>query len=237
VAEPGAQRVCLTWGSAHISPPAPWRCCSVSTGQPSCSPWSRAAGRCTAHRLAARHTTGRTRGGDAAGAALARQLPVGTVIPPTTPRWRSGRPPGTDSRPVARFARHAGGHPVRMVAIPLGQFGRYADRRARQATILSPPGRGGRRRRRLPEQIEWLHLSGTGISPCPGGHLYGHRRRRHAAALPLAPLLIGAVRETGLSLQYSFTLIGAAMLLAHSTSAGGCCCSASPSSPPCWSSG
>ena len=30
---------------------------------------------------------------------------------------------------------------------------------------------------------------------------------------PLAPLLIGAVRETGLSLQYSFTLIGAAVLL------------------------
>jgi hypothetical protein len=29
----------------------------------------------------------------------------------------------------------------------------------------------------------------------------------------LAPLLIGTVRETGLSLQYSFTLIGAAAVL------------------------
>jgi PTS system mannose-specific IIC component len=63
-------------------------------------------------------------------------------------------------------------------------------------------------------RIERLHLRGVGhfalagLLTCAGIVAGGT-----LLLLPLAPLLIGAVSETGLALQYSFTLIGAAALL------------------------
>jgi len=101
-----------------------------------------------------------------------------------------------------------------LVAIPLAQFGRYAATRARRATnrlatqAQAAAAAGDARR------IEWLHLCGSGHFALSGlltctvivsvGTLILY---------PLAPLLIGVMRETGLSLQYGFIMIGAAVLL------------------------
>ena len=143
------------------------------------------------------------------------RLPVGTVIPPDDTQVAIGA-----TLLALTLERLLGLHGMPavilcvLVAIPLGQFGRYADSRARQANDhlarqAEVAAAAGDSRR-----IEWLHLSGTGHFALSG--LLTCTVIVAAGTLllyPLAPLLIGAVRETGLSLQYSFTLIGAAVLL------------------------
>jgi PTS system mannose-specific IIC component len=143
------------------------------------------------------------------------RLPVGTVIPPDDTQVAIGA-----TLLVLTLERLLDLHGMPavilcvLVAIPLGQFGRYADSRARQANdhlarqaeVAAVAGDSRR--------IEWLHLSGTGHFALSG--LLTCTVIVAAGTLllyPLAPLLIGAVRETGLSLQFSFTLIGAAVLL------------------------
>lgn len=101
-----------------------------------------------------------------------------------------------------------------LVAIPLGKVGQYADTRAREANnrlaqiaVLAAAAGDARR-------IERLHWCGLGpfalaaLFTCTaivaGGTLLLY---------PLAPWLIGAVQESGLGLQYSFIMIGAAVLL------------------------
>jgi len=143
------------------------------------------------------------------------RLPVGTVIPPDDTQVAIGatvlaltleRLLGLHGMPAVLLCL--------LVAIPLGQFGRYADGCARRAnTRLTAEAEtaalAGNSRR-----IEWLHLCGTGHFALAG--LVTCAVIVGAGTLilyPLAPLLIGAVRESGLGLQYSFTLIGAAVLL------------------------
>lgn len=143
------------------------------------------------------------------------RLPVGVVIPPDDTQVAIGATALALTLEQS-FGLH--GMPAIilcvLVAIPLGKVGQYADTRARQANdrlaqkALTAAAAGDSRR------IEWLHLYGLGhfalaglltcVAIVAGGTMLLY---------PLAPLLIGAVNETGLSLQYSFTLIGAAALL------------------------
>ena len=143
------------------------------------------------------------------------RLPVGTVIPPDDTQMAIGatalaltmeRLLGLQGMPAVILCV--------LVAIPLGQVGLYADGRARRANgqlarQAEAAAAAGNSRR-----IEWLHLCGSGhfalasLGTCAMIVAIGT-----LILYPLAPLLIGAVRETGLSLQYSFTLIGAAVLL------------------------
>ena len=143
------------------------------------------------------------------------RLPVGSVIPPDDTQVAIGA-----TALALTMERLLGLHGMPMVilcvltAIPLGKLGQYADDRARQANdrlareALAAAANGDDRR------IERLHLCGlwhfalAGLLTCLVIVAAGT-----VLLYPLAPLLIGAVRETGLSLQYSFTLIGAAVLL------------------------
>jgi PTS system mannose-specific IIC component len=143
------------------------------------------------------------------------RLPVGTVIPPDDTQVAIGAT--VLALLLERLLGLHGMPPVILcvlVAIPLGKLGQQFDTMARQANnrlmtqalAAAEAGEAGR--------IERLHLCGTGwfalagLTTCTiivaGGLLLLY---------PLAPLLVGAVREAGLSLQYSFTLIGAAALL------------------------
>jgi PTS system mannose-specific IIC component len=143
------------------------------------------------------------------------QLPVGTVIPPDDTQVAIGA-----TLLALTLERLLGLHGMPavilcvLVAIPLGQFGRYADGRARQANNRLARQADAAAVAGDSRQIEWLHLCGTGHFALSG--LVTCAAIVAAGTLllyPLAPLLIGTVRETGLSLQYSFTLIGAAVLL------------------------
>jgi PTS system mannose-specific IIC component len=143
------------------------------------------------------------------------RLPVGAVIPPDDTQVAIGA-----TTLVLLLERLLGLHGMPavilcvLVAIPLGKVGQYCDSRARQANdrlmarALSAVEAGDDRR------IERLHLLGSGhfalagLVTCATVIAVGM-----LVLYPLAPLLIGTVRETGLSLQYSFTLIGAATLL------------------------
>ena len=143
------------------------------------------------------------------------RLPVGAAIPPDDTQVAIG---ATALALTLERLLDLHGMPAVilcvLVAIPLGKFGEYADTRARQANSRlvgkadAAAATGDARR------IEWLHLCGSGhfalagLVTCAAIVLVGT-----LVLYPLAPLLIGTVRETGLSLQYSFTLIGAAVLL------------------------
>lgn len=143
------------------------------------------------------------------------RLPVGAAIPPDDTQLAVGatvlaltveRTLGLTGMPVVILAV--------LTAIPFGIVGRFCERQARErndrlerrALVAAAAGDA-----RL---IERLHLTGlanfalSSLATCAvivaGGTLL---------LQALAPLLIGAVRGAGLSLQYSFTLIGAAALL------------------------
>jgi len=143
------------------------------------------------------------------------RLPVGTVVPPDDTQVAIG---ATLLALTLERLLDLHGMPAIilcvLVAVPLGQFGRYADQRARQANNRLARQAEAAAAAGDSRQIEWLHLSGTGhfalsgLITCVAIVTIGT-----LLLYPLAPLLIGAVRETGLSLQYSFTLIGAAVLL------------------------
>lgn len=143
------------------------------------------------------------------------RLPVGTVIPPDDTQVAIGA-----TLLALTLQRLFGLHGMPavilcvLVAIPLGQFGRYADNRVRQANnrlahkAQAAAAAGDSRR------IEWLHLCGTGHFALAALVTCGVIVAAGTLILsPLAPLLIGPVRATGLSLQYSFILVGAAALL------------------------
>lgn len=143
------------------------------------------------------------------------RLPVGAVIPPDDTQVAIGA-----TALAMTLERLLGMHGMPavilcvLVAIPLGKLGQHADswvrtannRLALQAAAAATAGDSSR--------IERLHLRGVGhfalagLLTCAGIVAGGT-----LLLLPLAPLLIGAVSETGLALQYSFTLIGAAALL------------------------
>jgi PTS system mannose-specific IIC component len=143
------------------------------------------------------------------------RLPVGTVVPPDDTQVAIG---ATALALTLERLLDLHGMPAVLlcvlVAIPLGQFGQFADRRARRANdrlalqAQAAAAAGDARR------LEWLHLSGSGHFALAGLLTCAVIVAAGTLILyPLAPLLIGAVRETGLNLQYSFTLIGAAVLL------------------------
>lgn len=143
------------------------------------------------------------------------RLPVGAVIPPDDTQVAVGA-----TALAMTMERLLGLHGMPavilclLVAIPLGKVGQYADTRVREANnrlshAAAAAASAGDFRR-----IERLHWRGVGhfvlaaLFTCTvivaGGTLLLY---------PLAPLVVGAVHKTGLALQYSFTMIGAAALL------------------------
>jgi PTS system mannose-specific IIC component len=143
------------------------------------------------------------------------RLPVGAVVPPDDTQVAIGA-----TALALTMEQLLGLHGLPavilcvLVAIPLGKVGQYADTRARQANnrlaqMAAVAAAAGDARR-----IERLHLSGLGhfalaaLFTCTvivaGGTLLLY---------PLAPLLVSTVGAAGLSLQYSFIMIGAAALL------------------------
>jgi PTS system mannose-specific IIC component len=143
------------------------------------------------------------------------RLPVGAAIPPDDTQVAVG------TTVLALTVQHnlgLAGMPVVILAvlaaIPLGMVGQHCERWARHANgrletrALAAAAAGADRR------IECLHLAGlvhfavAALATCTvivaGGSLL---------LAVLAPLLVGAVQQAGLSLQYSFTLVGAAVLL------------------------
>jgi PTS system mannose-specific IIC component len=143
------------------------------------------------------------------------RLPVGAVIPPDDTQVAIG---ATVLALTLDRVLDLHGMPAVilcvLVAIPLGKVGQYCDRRAREANDYLM-----RQAQEAAEDgdarcLERLHLRGLGhfalASLVTCAIIVGVGT---LIIIPLAPILIGAVRETGLGLQYSFTLIGAAVLL------------------------
>jgi PTS system mannose-specific IIC component len=143
------------------------------------------------------------------------RLPVGSVIPPDDTQVAISA-----TALALTLERLLGLHGMPAVilcvltAIPLGKVGQFADEWARQANdrlarqALVAAAAGDARR------IERLHLRGLGHFAMAGFATCSVIVAAGTLLLyPLAPLLIGSVQETGLSLQYSFILIGAAVLL------------------------
>jgi PTS system mannose-specific IIC component len=143
------------------------------------------------------------------------RLPVGAAIPPDDTQVAIG---ATVLVLTAQHSLALRGMPVVILAvlaaIPLGMVGQSCERWVRRANgrlerlALHAATAGDARR------IERLHLAGllhfavASLATCTvivaGGTL---------VLAVLAPPLIGAVQQAGLSLQYSFTLVGAAVLL------------------------
>lgn len=143
------------------------------------------------------------------------RLPVGAAIPPDDTQVAVG------ATVLAISVGHSldlGGMPMVLlavlIAIPLGKFGQVFDRLARHANDHLA----------VSAQSALMAGSTRGLERC---HLFGlasFALANLATALVIvligsfilysvAPLLIGAVREAGLSLQYSLILVGAASLL------------------------
>ena len=142
------------------------------------------------------------------------RLPVGASIPPDDTQVAIGATVlalsmqpllGLDGMPVVILCV--------LVAVPLGKFGQLFDRLARHANGLLL-----RRNNALTVgtdvQLERMHLLGlvnfalASLATFAVILLFGT-----LLLYNLAPMLINSVREAGLSLQYSFTLVGAAVLL------------------------
>lgn len=142
------------------------------------------------------------------------RLPVGASIPPDDTQVAIGATVlALSMEPLLGMS----GMPIVILcvltAIPLGKFGQLFDRLARHANgfLLK---RNSALTTGTPLQLERLHLLGlvnfafASLATFASILLFGTLLLYH-----LAPLLISAVREAGLSLQYSFTLVGAAVLL------------------------
>lgn len=142
------------------------------------------------------------------------RLPVGASIPPDDTQVAIGATVlslsmdqllGMSGMPVVILCV--------MTAIPLGKFGQVFDRLARHANGLvlkryKAFSSGG------PSQLERLHLLGLVHFALAGLATFGVIVGLGMILLYyLAPMVIEAVRDAGLSLQYSFTLVGAAVLL------------------------
>lgn len=143
------------------------------------------------------------------------RLPVGSVIPPDDTQVAIG---ATVLALIMERLLGLHGMPAVilcvLVAIPLGKIGQYADTRVRQANNRLTHAAEAAASAGDAREIEQLHWYGVGhfalaaLFTCTaivaGGTLLLY---------PLAPLLLGTVHESGLALQYSFTMIGAAALL------------------------
>jgi PTS system mannose-specific IIC component len=143
------------------------------------------------------------------------RMPVGAAIPPddtqvsvgaTVLAVSVGQINGMSGMPLVILAV--------LIAIPIGKVGQIFDRMARHLND------------RLARSAQ-LALETGDLARLERRHLFGLLSFALAslatatvivavgsfALLGLAPLLIGAVRETGLSLQFSLILVGAAVLL------------------------
>lgn len=143
------------------------------------------------------------------------RLPVGAAIPPDDTQVAVG------ATVLALSVGHSldlSGMPMVLlavlIAIPLGKFGQVFDRLARHANDRLAVSALGALTDGSSRGLERYHLFG----------LASFALANLATALVIvligsfvlysvAPLLIGAVREAGLSLQYSLILVGAASLL------------------------
>lgn len=142
------------------------------------------------------------------------RLPVGASIPPDDTQVAIGATVlslsmdqllGMSGMPVVILCV--------MTAIPLGKFGQLFDRLARHANGLVLK-RNKAFSSGSPRQLEHLHLLGLLHFSLAGLATFGVIVGLGMVLLYyFAPLVIGAVRDAGLSLQYSFTLVGAAALL------------------------
>ena len=142
------------------------------------------------------------------------RLPVGASIPPDDTQVAIG---ATVLSLSMESLLGMSGMPVVilcvMAAIPLGKFGQVFDRLARHANGLVLK-RNKAFSLGSPRKLERLHLACLLHFALAGLATFGVIVGGGTVLLYyLAPVLIGAVREAGLSLQYSFTLVGAAVLL------------------------
>lgn len=143
------------------------------------------------------------------------RLPVGAVIPPDDTQVAIGA-----TLLALTLERLLGLHGMPAVilcvlaALPLGKVGQYCDRWARQANDRLQPRAQAAAAAGDARTIERLHLAGAGhfalasLATCAVIVGVGT-----LLVLTLAPLLVDAIRAAGLSLQYSFVVIGAAVLL------------------------
>lgn len=143
------------------------------------------------------------------------RLPVGAAIPPddtqvtvgaTVLAFSMGEILGLTGMPMVILAV--------LIAIPLGKFGQIFDRLARQVNDRLAVSGLQALRHGDTNGLERMHLMGlvsfalASLATACVIVLVGS-----VILFYLAPPLIGAVREAGLSLQYSLIMVGAASLL------------------------
>jgi PTS system mannose-specific IIC component len=101
-----------------------------------------------------------------------------------------------------------------LVAIPLGKFGQVFERLARHANDRLAISGGNALMAGSTKGLERYHLLGlASFALASLATAFVIILVGSAVLYSLAPLLVGAVREAGLSLQYSLVLVGAAVLL------------------------
>lgn len=143
------------------------------------------------------------------------RLPVGAAIPPddtqvavgaTVMALTVGPPLGLHGMPFVLLAV--------LVAIPLGKLGQFFERLARNANDRLSVLGGRALMSGSTSGLERKHLLGlVSFALASLATLFVIVLVGSLILYAGAPLLIGAVREAGLSLQYSLILVGAASLL------------------------
>jgi PTS system mannose-specific IIC component len=143
------------------------------------------------------------------------RLPVGAAIPPddtqvavgaTVLTLTVGPVLGLKGMPFVILAV--------LVAIPLGKFGQVFDRLARHANDRLAISGANALQSGHTGQLERCHLFGlVSFAMASLTTFFVIVLAGSFILYTLAPLLIGALREAGLSLQYSLVLVGAASLL------------------------
>lgn len=143
------------------------------------------------------------------------RLPVGAAIPPDDTQVAVGATVlaltigpllGMKGMPFVILAV--------LIAIPLGKFGQVFDRLARHLNNRLAISGGNALMAGSTQGLERCHLYGLASFALASLATFCVIVMLGSFALySLAPLLIGAVREAGLSLQYSLVLVGAAALL------------------------